>query len=355
MVSVEPDCAIASDCLVCSIRSTGGHDSMYLYAPTEILSRRLHAILSASAFAFSTRTRTFAVDGAADRDAVLTVLRRELSQPEADDVRVTFDLANLMGAKSLTEIAHRADTAWFETALVEDRFTHWFQPIVDARRRTLFGHECLVRLPTGDPASPVLGGDAIIGAALSRGDLHVFDSYSRRTAIRNAARRHTAGRVFINFMPSSIYDPAFCMASTLAAMAGTHLTPTDIVFEVVESERVSEPRHLRKIADFYRDKGFSIALDDVGTGSNSLPMIADIRPDFIKLDKSIVAHCDSRIGRTTIAKLAEIGADTGIAVIAEGVETVRMRDALLACGISLMQGYAFAKPGPTMFDAFPDS
>jgi EAL domain-containing protein (putative c-di-GMP-specific phosphodiesterase class I) len=315
-----------------------------LYAPTEILSHRLELVLQENHVPFALHRQTFAVNEASS--GLVDLLRAQLSPPETDDLRVSSDLAHLMAATSLRQMAHRADTAWFERALREDRFTHWFQPIVDAGTEEVLGHECLVRLPKD--SGGFYNGQEILDAALGRGDMHVFDSYSRRTAIRSAARQHTRGRVFINFMPSSIYNPAFCMASTLLAMQGTHLEPRDIVFEVVESERVGDPRHLRRIAEYYREEGFGIALDDVGTGSNSLQMISEIEPDFIKLDKSIVWRCDTAIGLKTIQKLAELGADTGIGVIAEGVESEPMRDTLLTCGIHYMQGYFFGRPAPEM-------
>jgi len=321
---------------------------MYLYAPTDILFQRLELILLQNSLPFSVHQKTFALNDRADREKTLAVLRSHLSQPEAEDLRITFDLANLMAATSLTQVSQRADTNWFEHALVNDRFVHWFQPIVNAREQTVLGHECLIRLAKANEPGCFYSGEDIINAAITRGDLHVFDSYSRRSAIRNAARQHVDGRVFINFTPSSIYDPAFCMASTLEAMQDTHLRPEDIVFEVVECERVRDPHHLRKIVDFYREKGFAVALDDVGTGSNSLQMMSEIQPDFIKLDKSIVWKCDTPLGLKTVQKLAELGAESGMTVIAEGIETEKMRDILLGCGISFMQGYFFGKPHPVM-------
>ena len=285
----------------------------------------------------------------------MELLTTQLSEPEAMDLRITSDLVNLMAATNLQQFARRVETGWFEEALLNNRFTHWFQPIVNARRRVLEGHECLIRLPKADDPGKWLNGDEIIDAAISRGEIHKFDSYSRGKAIRQAADKYTKGRVFINFTPSSIYDPAFCMASTMQALENTRLTPGDIVFEVVESDRVSNPRHLRHIVEYYRAKGFGVALDDVGTGSNSLQMVADLQPDFIKLDKSIVWKCDTQIGLRTLKKLAELGFESGIAVIAEGVETESMRDVLLDSGIDLMQGYFFGKPAPNFLEQFPGS
>ncbi len=342
-----------SDCAVCSIKSSCRSTGIYLYAPTEILSERLGSVLVNNDVEFARENSTFALHDDVDRIHVIEILCSQLSEPEAQDLRVTSDLINLMSATNLSQFARRVETGWFEDALVNDRFIHWFQPIVDAREQLLIGHECLIRLRRTDDTSPWYNGDEIINAAVTRGDLHKFDSYSRGKAIRNAAERRKTGRLFINFTPSSIYDPAFCMASTLRAMEGTQLASTDIVFEVVESDRVTNPGHLKHIIEYYRAKKFGVALDDVGTGSNSLQMVADIQPDFIKLDKSIVWRYDTQIGLRTIKKLAELGSESGISVIAEGVETAQMRDVLLANGIFLMQGYFFGKPTPNFVDRFP--
>lgn len=336
------------DCQVCSIKSTCTGEGVFLHAPTDILAVRLRSVLRDGEIPFSQHDRMFAVAAQHPREQLLHTLQCALSSPESDALRVTFDLLNLMGATSLTQAARRAETHRFQEALQNDSFVHWFQPIVNPLEGRLVGHECLIRLQANGDGSRFYSGQEIIDAAIERGDLHVFDSHSRRTAIRNAAQRHTGGLIFINFAPSSIYDPAFCMASTLKAMESTHLTPADVVFEVVECERIPDTRHLRKIADYYRERGFSIALDDVGTGSNSLQMLPEIQPEYIKLDKSIVWQYDTPVGLKTIRKLAELGAETGIRVIAEGIETEKMRDSLLECGITLMQGYFFGRPAPEM-------
>ena len=343
-----------SNCAVCAIKSECDRANLYLFAPTPLLFDKLESVLTQKGVPFAARQQTFALSAGAERDAVVEQLRAELSTPELRDLRVTFDLTNLIAATSLEQFGRRVDTRWFEQAIAGDEFTYWFQPIVDAAGRSVHGHECLVRLQRNEPGeAPWRSGQEIIDAAFDRGDIHIFDSYARRKAILQAKSEHTVGRVFINFTPSSIYDPAFCMASTLAAMQDTHFQPHQIVFEVVESERLANPRHLRRIAEYYRQKGFCIALDDVGTGSNSLQMIEEIQPDYIKLDKSLVWKFNTAIGSRTIRKLAELAAESGIEVIAEGVETAEMRDVLLQSGIRYMQGYFFAKPGPRMASCFP--
>jgi EAL domain-containing protein (putative c-di-GMP-specific phosphodiesterase class I) len=340
-----------SNCQVCRIQSTCTSANVYLYAPTPALCGRIESVLSSHRIPFTFKGGTFGLRPEGDKNHVVNVLRQELSAPEALDLRVTFDLVNLMAATSLEQFGKRVDTQWFADALVKDQFVYYFQPIVDTAAREVFGHESLVRLES----DRFYNGGEIIETAIARGDVHVFDSYARGTAIRQAARQGVSKSVFINFQPSSIYDPAFCMASTKRAMAETHYTASDIVFEIVESERVGDSKHLRKIVDYYREQNFRVALDDIGTGSNSLQMIAELQPDFIKLDKSLVWNISTAIGRNTIVKLAELAAESGIQTIAEGVETAEMRDTLIDSGITLMQGYFFGKPAPQPRTSLPDS
>ena len=202
---------------------------------------------------------------------------------------------------------------------------------------------CLIRLHT----DRLYNGGEIIEAAVTRGRIHVFDSYARRLSIRCAGRENRRGsKIFVNFMPSSIYDPVFCMKSTLEEMSKTDLQPSDVVFEVVESDGIADTRHLRKICDYYHNHGFGFALDDVGTGSNSLQMMCDLRPDYIKIDKSLIRGINDSMYRSTIQKIIELAQEYSIQVIAEGMEDAESAAALAKLGVNLMQGYYFGRPGP---------
>jgi EAL domain-containing protein (putative c-di-GMP-specific phosphodiesterase class I) len=233
---------------------------------------------------------------------------------------------------------------WFDSALVHDAFSFHFQPIVDLSRERVHAHECLIRLTTSDRT---YGGGEIVQTAFARGRVHAFDSYCRQKAIREAALQAAPGtKVFINFLPSSIYDPAHCLQSTLDALRQTRLQPADVVFEVVESEEIRNLTHLLTIRDFYRDHGFGFALDDVGTGSNTLTMVKQFRPEYIKIDKSLTST--SGANWREIEKLQEFANWWGAKIIAEGVEEIEQAEALRAAGIELMQGWLFGRPAPEM-------
>ena len=112
---------------------------------------------------------------------------------------------------------------------------------------------------------------------------------------------------------------------------------------MTKSEAIQDSKLLRNILDFYRKGGFRVALDDLGSGYGSLDLLDALRPDFAKLDMSLVREVDSY--RAAIAsKLLELAKDLGVAVVAEGIETEEQWRWLVARGADFAQGYFFARP-----------
>jgi EAL domain-containing protein (putative c-di-GMP-specific phosphodiesterase class I) len=318
---------------LCTFQKECADSTVFLYAINPILRQIVATLFRDLGVRFEFDNDLFRID--ADRKLALEALRTRLSEAERSDIRVSRERgAGLLAALPLDVYTRTLDSAWFDEALRTDAFTTFFQPIVDTRTATVFAHECLIRLF----ADRAYNGGEIIDAAFATGSIHLFDSHARRLSVRKAGPQFVPGaKVFINFMPSSIYDPAFCMASTLEEMSHTTLKPADIVFEVVESDHVHDVKHLQKICDFYRKEGFGFALDDVGTGSSSLQMVCDLKPDYIKLDKSLISKLDEPMYRSMIEKMVEFAGESGVEVIGEGVETPETVAMLHSVGIHLMQ------------------
>ncbi len=333
-----------SECVLCSFRGEPPKDALFLYASTPILRQIVASKLKNLQVRFQLENELFRIDEG--QDLAIKGLLTGLSDAECGDIRATRESgAALLGASSLEALGKQIETAWFDDAVRSDTFTTFFQPIVDTRESRVFAHECLIRLFSDRAYS----GGEIIDTAISRGRVHLFDSYARRLSIRTAARQHKPHtKVFVNFMPSSIYDPALCMASTLDELAKTGMTSDEIVFEVVESDHVRDVKQLRKICDFYRKQGFGFALDDVGTGTNSLQMVCDLKPDYIKLDKSLISGISDTMYNAAVRSLTEFADQFGLHVVAEGVETSETAEILQSMGIHLMQGYYFGRPAAMM-------
>jgi len=94
--------------------------------------------------------------------------------------------------------------------------------------------------------------------------------------------------LFVNFLPTTIYRPEVCVATTERAAEQAGLRLDQLVFEVTESEQVNDLDHLEKVFSYYRERGCKVALDDLGAGYSSLNMLVRLKPDIVKLDKEMV-------------------------------------------------------------------
>ena len=217
-------------------------------------------------------------------------------------------------------------------------FDFAYQPIVDLVSNSVWAHEALVRGPDGQGAGWVLG-------QVNEDNRYRFDQACRVKAIKTAAALGMDSRLSINFLPNAVYKPEVCIRTTLEA-ARSHNFPVErIVFEVTEGERVEDGPWLATILREYQRCGFLTAIDDFGAGYAGLTLLADFRPDIIKLDMALVRGVDGCRSRQAIARgLLRICQELDITVIAEGVETRGECDFFRHEGVALMQGYLFGRP-----------
>ena len=95
----------------------------------------------------------------------------------------------------------------------------------------------------------------------------------------------------------------------------------------------------------YRAFGFTTAIDDFGAGYAGLTLLADLRPDILKIDMALVRGIDTSVARRSIvANLLRTATELGIRCIAEGVETAEELATLRQIGVRLCQGYFLGRP-----------
>jgi EAL domain-containing protein (putative c-di-GMP-specific phosphodiesterase class I) len=218
-----------------------------------------------------------------------------------------------------------------------------YQPIVDLRSGGVVAHEALLRLTDEHGAIPP--GD-LFGASARGGWVQALDQMARRTAILGAGSWLGDRSLFINFVPSSIYDPRVCLRTTEMAAAEAGVTMDRLVFEVVETERIRDIGHLRTIFDRYHELGARVALDDLGAGHSSLEVARALRPDVLKLDGAVVRAVDEPVARRFVADAVELADEIGAVVLAEGIEDERQADRAVAAGVTLGQGWFYGRPEP---------
>ncbi|MDN4619253.1 EAL domain-containing protein [Paenibacillus sp. PsM32] len=224
----------------------------------------------------------------------------------------------------------------------QKQFTSHMQPIVNQHEQVI-AYEFLLR-PIID--GPTFQPYRLFDIAHQTG-LHSFlDRAARISAIETSAQYLQPGiKRFINFLPSSIYNPQYCLSHTFAAIERLHLNPKDFVFEVVETENIVEMPKLQNIFDVYRSNGISVALDDVGSGYSKPELIDHLQPDYVKIDRSLIDHCDiSAEKQQKIIHILQRSQNHGSTVLAEGIERREEYDFCRSIGIELAQGYLFGKP-----------
>lgn len=216
-----------------------------------------------------------------------------------------------------------------------------FQPIVDMHLKQVFAYEALVRGPTGESAASVL-------AQITAENRYTFDQRCRVAAIETAVTAgilRTPARLSINFLPNAVYSPLACIQLTLRTAAATGLPTDRLVFEFTEGEEMVDPAHTAHIIASYQKMGFGTALDDFGAGYAGLGLLARFQPDIIKLDMDLIRGLEaSRPRRVIIDSVVKLGAELGITVVAEGIESQAELTALGELGVRYIQGYLIARP-----------
>lgn len=278
-------------------------------------------------------------------DAAMTATERDEARAVLLDDELTGDalVSAAMAATSVGQLAARVRSRHIiELADQPERFRSRFQPIVDLDDGATIGHEALLRaLDSSDRELPAA---ELFRAAEAGGWTTTLDRIGRETAIRDAAGWLGDDRLFINFIPTSIYRPEVCLATTLAAADRHGIDLRQIVFEVTETHRTEDVRHLTTVAEHYRSRGASIALDDVGSGYSSLTMVAQLRPEVVKLDMALVQALPDPTAVSIVRSVIQLSHDLGAAVVAEGIETDEQRRVSRDLGADWGQGWLFGRP-----------
>jgi len=160
---------------------------------------------------------------------------------------------------------------------------------------------------------------------------------------------HKNQLVFLNIQPQVLADPAYQSGKTLEMLAFHNLSPEKVVLELTEKEAVMDYNLFKKMIEHYRRQGFRIAVDDAGTGYNSLKTLISLKPEFIKIDKSLIRNIEQNPSQQHLVELLlEFALQSETKVIAEGIETLAELRFLKKLGVHLGQGYAIGKPMPIL-------
>ncbi|MGN0603660.1 MAG: EAL domain-containing protein [Oscillospiraceae bacterium] len=216
-----------------------------------------------------------------------------------------------------------------------------FQPIYSFNTKKIIGLEALSRGKIGDEQiSPYF----MFDYAKKHGETLMLDRLCREKAMEAFPKENDSSTLFINFETSVLNDVVPGNGEILKTAEENNISPENIVIELNETN-VRDAYNLLMFVDFYRSRGFHIALDNVSNGLETQNRIMLINPDIIKIDRAIVSNISSNTYNQEVFKsIINTAKQIGAMTVAEGVETV---DEVIACmlmGVDYFQGFYFSKP-----------
>lgn len=273
-----------------------------------------------------------------------------LSDVVSREIKVLFleeseeiSFSKIANIRTLLKYKKEIESAELFEMFEQERFEVHFQPIIDIKNNTIYGYEALIRGIRTD-GSLVLPRE-IFGFAKDNDLIFFLDRKARELAIINASKHGIEKKLFINFTPTAIYEPFYCLQTTLKIAKELKFNPENIVLELVETEKVKDAAHIKKIIDYYKTNKFLTALDDVGSGYSSLNLMISLQPDIIKIDRGIMDRIDEdKLKQSVFKALVNAAKNTSIKVLAEGIEREEEYIFARENGADFMQGYYFARP-----------
>jgi len=219
-----------------------------------------------------------------------------------------------------------------------------FQPLCSIKSRSIVGVEALVRGKTSD--GTLIPPSRLFPRASRENVAAELEQHCRRQAMATFSRQLPYADQLILFLNLDLSLSAGPDDASQLAAAARHwgLTPNRIVVEVLES-RFEDTDALTTMMIRFRQRGFLLALDDMGAGHSNLNRVPLIQPDVIKIDRHLIHNIDVDYYRQGVFKaMVHLGRRIGALIVAEGVETRSEALTALELGADLLQGYHLSRP-----------
>ncbi|MGH1503490.1 MAG: EAL domain-containing protein [Acidimicrobiales bacterium] len=219
-----------------------------------------------------------------------------------------------------------------------------YQPIVDLGRAEIAGYEALTRF---EHPEIHCGPDRWFAAAAQFGMETALDAAALRCAFANRGSLPPGCFLTVNVEPSSLTAPR------VRQVLQRQKNLTGVVVEITE-HRAYDIETVKPALDQIRRSGAQLAMDDAGSGHSGLQQILSLRPEVLKLDRSLVSGIDQDEPKKAMVEMLRfLSARLGSKLLAEGVETRAEAEELSSLQVPLAQGYYFARPAEP-FATLPD-
>lgn len=234
-----------------------------------------------------------------------------------------------------------------ESALKERQFEVWYQPQINHSTGAQVGAEALVRWR--HPKKGLIPPDHFIPIFEANGFIYALDRFVWEEVCAHLRRWIDEGRdplpVSVNISRHDVFRPD--IVETIAGLTETYGLPADLLrLEITETAFTGSAQHIIDVVGELIARGFTVEIDDFGSGYSSLNTLKDVPAQILKLDMRFLQSGNSDRGGNIVESVVRMAKWLGMSVIAEGVETAEQADYLRSIGCSYMQGYLYARPMP---------
>jgi diguanylate cyclase (GGDEF)-like protein len=232
-------------------------------------------------------------------------------------------------------------------ALENDELVVFFQPKAELQSGFVVGVEALVRWQ--HPKRGFIAPNEFVPIAERTGLIKPLSRRVLASALKQCEAWNAAGlelHVAVNLTIPDLLD--LDLPDHIAALlAETSVRPEQLELEITESTILADPFRVRQVLNRLNEMGLKLAIDDFGTGYSSLAYLKRLPVQAIKIDRSFVmGMCEDANDATIVRSTIDLGRNLGLDIVAEGVESQEVWDALRAYGCSLAQGYLIGRPAP---------
>ncbi|MGN0715255.1 MAG: putative bifunctional diguanylate cyclase/phosphodiesterase, partial [Anaerovoracaceae bacterium] len=245
-------------------------------------------------------------------------------------------------------LREKAITDVMETALAEGQFVVYYQPKYCLKDSSMAGAEALVRWI--HPEWGFMSPGEFIPLFEKNGFIPSLDRYVWEKVCAQLkdwkAKGYPVVPVSVNVSRADVYQPH--LADTLLEITRKYdVEPSLLHLEITESAYAENPGQIFATVDQFRKLGFTIEMDDFGSGYSSLNMLNQMKLDILKLDMEFIRNELAKPAEQSILHyVISMAHGMGLVVVAEGVETREQVERLQDIGCDLVQGYFFARPMP---------
>ena len=238
--------------------------------------------------------------------------------------------------------------SWLRAALVGDQIRVHYQPIVALSDRRVEAVEALVRWE--HPTLGLLSPAQFMDVAEETGLIVPLGKLVLRQACRQIRRWRSDHdgyiKVSVNLSAAQLRDPGIVSECRLA-MSDAGIDGDALIVEVTEGSLIADVASATRVLESLSSLGVTIAVDDFGTGYSSLSHLQRFPVDVVKVDKAFVDGVCSRNEESTLVRsILAIGAEFGLQVVAEGIESESQDRELRRLGCDYGQGYLYMCPVP---------